>query len=132
MSRQSIQDLVLLTVIELAQNLLLETKIRIGPMPQKNGVGIDVASAPHLTTFSDKSTIVELTIALNAKNENQKIASEWIGVIQEGLSARRSYPSTEVFQILNIETGNGASYLGREADGQWLYGSSLKVRYYKK
>lgn len=127
----SVYDDVLLAVIGLAEAEQPYSKIGIGPLPPDNGISI-AWSTGNLNTFLDKKTAVSMTAVLNAKHERQQVVSDALGRIHTALNMRKSYPETDNYQITNIETLGPPSYLGREENKQWLYGSSLTVKFYLK
>lgn len=103
----------------------------IGSMPPDNGISIAWAGG-YLNTFVDKRAAVEMSAVLNAKNTGQEKAAALLSDIHTSLNMRKEYPAAENFQITNIETSSAPSYLGREENEQWLYGSSLTVKFYLK
>lgn len=125
----SVYDDVLLSVISLAEQAGPYADIVIGPLPPDNGISI-AWSTGALNTFMDKRAAVSMTAVLNAKHEEQSAASDVLGKLHIYLNMRKDYPSADTFQITNIETNGAPSYLGREQNKQWLYGSSLTVKFY--
>ena len=125
----SVYDDVLTAVIGLAEQTELYSKIIISSMPPENGISI-AWSTGNLNTFLNKKAAVVMTAVLNCKNSNQKVASDALGRIHTFLNMRKEYPETDSFQITNIKTIAAPSYLGREENNQWLYGSSLEVKFY--
>ena len=127
----SVYDDVLLAVIALAEQAKPYSSIAIGSMPPENGISI-AWSAGSLNTFLDKKAAVTMSAVLNCKHENQQTASDALGTLHTFLNMRKDYPSSNRFQITNIETIGAPVYLGREENHQWLYGSSLKVKFFLK
>ena len=125
----SVYDDVLLSVISLAEQAGPYADIVIGPLPPDNGISI-AWSTGALNTFMDKRAAVSMSAVLNAKHADQTTASDMLGKIHTYLNMRKDYPAAESFQITNIETNGAPSYLGREQNKQWLYGSSLTVKFY--
>ena len=127
----SVYDDVLTSVISLAEQADLYSHIVIGPMPPKNGISIAWATG-NLNTFLNKKAAVVMSAVLNCKNSDQEIASDTLGIIHTFLNMRKNYPESDNFQITNIKTTSAPSYLGREENDQWLYGSSLEVKFFLK
>ena len=71
-----------------------------------------------------------MSAVLNCKNSDQELAADTLGKLHTFLNMRKDYPSADRFQITNIETTSAPVYLGREENNQWLYGSSLEVKFY--
>lgn len=85
-----------------------------------------------LNTFFNKMGTVEMSAVLNAKNTNQQTALDALSDIHTALNMTKSYPSSDNYQITNIETIGPPVYLSREQNSQWLYGSSLRIKFYLK
>lgn len=125
----SVYDDVLESVCGLAEASQPYSAIVIGSMPPDDGISI-VWSASSLNEFLNKNAVVTMTAVLNGKHSNQKSVSEALGEIHRVLTRRKAYPEAENFQITNISTVGAPIYIGREANNQWLYGSSLRVRFF--
>ena len=125
----SVYDDVLTAVIDLAEQAGVYAPIVIGPMPPDDGISI-AWSAGNLNTFMDKKAAVSMSAVLNCKHTDQQTAADALGRIHTFLNMRKDYPSAPSFQITNIETTGAPVYLGREENSQWLYGSSLEVKFY--
>ena len=127
----SIYNSVLLAVIEMASAAEPYAPILVGSLPHDNGLSMAIAAGSP-TYSMDKGARHELTIAFNGKHTDQALVSDTLGKLHELLTTRTDYPTTsEGCQITNIETLASPSYLDRENNSQWLYGSSLRVRFYK-
>nr|DAF70105.1 MAG TPA: Minor capsid protein from bacteriophage [Caudoviricetes sp.] len=100
-------------------------------MPPENGISMAYSSG-SLETYLDKKAAVTMSVVLNGKHDNQQTVLDTLGKIHTYLNMRKTYPQTNNFQIANILTTSPPSYLGREENRQWLYGSSLAVRFYLK
>ena len=123
---------VLNSVINMAETVELYAPIVIGSLPADNGISIAVGSGTAAATFLTKGMAYELTCALNGKHENQQTASDALNDIHQALTQTKTYPSTNTYQITNIETVATPSYIGREAGSQWLYGSSIRIKFFYK
>lgn len=125
----SVYDDVLAAVVDLANQTKPYAKVTIGPLPPNNGISISWG-AGNLNTFMDKKAAVSMSAVLNAKHTNQRMAADVLGRIHTALNMTKDYPAADNFQITNIETIGAPVYLGREENQQWLYGSSLEVKFY--
>ena len=127
----SIFDSVLAAVIALAEAQDVYADILIGALPADNGISVCVAAGTP-TYYHDKGVDYEMTLALNGKHSSQQSVSGALGRIHHALGTMKSYPTTDDgCQITSIETVSLPAYLDRESNRQWLYGSSLRVRFYK-
>lgn len=120
---------VLNAVIELINNTNPYSKVTVGSMPAENGISIAWTSSVN-NTFLNKFAAVEMTAILNGKHKKQQTVADGLGDIHTALSMRKHYPISDNFQITDISTLSAPSYLGREQNNQWLYGSSLRVKFY--
>lgn len=127
----SVYDDVLEVVAGMANQTQPYAKVTIGPLPPANGISI-AWSAGNLNTFFDKKAAVSMSAVLNAKHIDQQKAADALGRIHTALNMTKSYPAASNFQITNIETAGAPSYLGREQNQQWMYGSSLKINFFMK
>lgn len=127
----SVYDDVLAAVTRLANKTRPYAKVTIGPLPPDNGISISW-SAGSLNTFLSKRAEVSMSAVLNSKHKDQQKAADALGKIHTALNMTKVYPQADNFQITNIETIGAPSYLGREQNNQWLYGSSLRVKFFLK
>lgn len=118
-------------ILLVMENLDLYSNIVIGPLPPDNGISLTWGSG-SLNTFLSKNSAVEMQAVLNGKNSDQKIVSDTLGNIHIFLNSLRDYPISDTYQITNIETIRPPFYLEREENRQWLYASSLSIKFYLK
>ena len=127
----SVYDDVLQAVVGLDNDTNPYAVVTIGALPANNGICMAWASGT-LNTFFNKMGTVEMSAVLNAKNTNQQTALDALSDIHTALNMTKSYPSSDNYQITNIETIGPPVYLSREQNSQWLYGSSLRIKFYLK
>lgn len=96
-----------------------------------NGISLRWSSNPR-STFLCKNTYEYMNVYMNGKNTDQLTIVKTMNDIHDYLTRLRNYPSTSRVQICNIETSSGPSLVGREENSQWLYGSTLLIKIYKK
>lgn len=127
----AVYDDVLLAAQSLAQSAQTFAVPSIGPLPPDDGISLMWASSVY-NPFFDKLAAVELTAVVNGKSTDQQAVSEALNQIHTTLSMMKAYPQSNNYQITNIETLSAPAYIGREENAQWLYGSSLRVKFYLK
>lgn len=121
---------VLNAVVGLINDTKPYSKVIIGSLPpQRNFNSLGFSSNNE---FFTKRSAVEMTAVLNGKHEKQKTVADGLGAIHTSLSMRKQYPTADNFQITNISTLSAPTYLGREENKEWLYGSSLRVKFFLK
>lgn len=123
---------VLLAVIGLAQATNPYATITVGALPADNGIACSIATGAPDGTFMTKGMAYQFSMVLNGKHHNQQTVSDALNDIHQALTQRKTYPSTDTYQITDISTSSSPSYLGREENKQYLYGSALSVRFYYK
>lgn len=124
-------DDVLQTVIDMAQLTDPYSPILTGSMPPDNGIAMTGQSGTQATDLNI-GTDQRMTVVLNGKHTDQRAVITALDTIHRFLTRRRDYPASEAWQIYAIETVSSPRLLGREANSQWLYGSSLAVKFYMK
>ena len=123
----SIQNDILEAIIEQAEQNG-KYNIIVGALPAENGLAMQVSTGASAHTFLDKGMAYEFTCVLNGKNASQKAVSDALNDIHLALTKALSYPVTDAYQITDVETISTPSYIGREEDRQFLYGSSLRIK----
>lgn len=121
---------ILAAVIGLAQATNPYATITVGALPADDGICMTYATGAPSSTFLDKGMAYQRSLVLNAKNTSQQAAQEALDAIHVALTQATTYPSGEAWQITDIETIAAPSYLSREQNSQWLYGSSLRIKFY--
>lgn len=105
--------------------------IVIGAMPADNSLACQISSGSDETTFTDKAMAYQFSMVLNGKHHDQQVVSDTLNDIHQTLTQATTYPAVAgKYQITNIETESTPSYIGREENKQYLYGSALRVRFF--
>lgn len=124
----SVYSDVLQAVVNLINTEPQQTVV-IGPLPPDNGVSIAWASNAY-NSFMSRNATVDMTAVLNSKDTSQQAAMDVLGEIHTTISNMKNFPSADNYQITDITTATGPNYIGREENNQWLYGSSLRVKFF--
>lgn len=119
-------------VVSMAQTAFQSPVIVVGSLPPLDGVSMAITTGMTESTYLDKGFSQHISIVINAKSANQQDALEWLALIHEALTLTESYPSGTNWQITNIESSELPSYIDREQNKQYLYGSAVRVYYYIK
>lgn len=121
-------------VLETVKTLIVDIGVYAvpvsGSLPPNNGISITIGAGNPAATDQSKGAAYELVLALNGKHANQETVSDTLGIVHTSLTQRKRYPKGSRFEITDIETVAAPSLIGREDDGMWLYGSSLRVKFY--
>lgn len=124
-------DRVLDSIVQIIQPWT-DMPVRRAVLPVGEGVSLEKSTSGVIGTALDRSTIEEMTCVLNAKSQDLKKAREALGVMHQRLTRLAEYPNNADWQITAIETVSGPTEIGREANGFWLVGSSIRVKFYNK
>ena len=101
-----------------------------GPLPPDNGIAIYMANGTPNATFLNKRIVYDFVLTLNGKHARQQAVAAALNAIHTALTTTKTYPATDDWEICDIETVSFPSYLDREENNQYLYGSSIRVRAY--
>lgn len=126
-------DAVLNAVIDLVEtNLTLYSHITIGALPPNGGIAMFVGAGSPQNTFMDKDTHNVIYATLNGKHAKQKTVIEALESIHRYLTKLKGYPTGSDWQITDIATDAFPNLIGQESGEQWLYGSILKITFYRR
>ena len=128
----SVFDRVLNAVIDMAQATDPYADIVIGSLPADNGISMTYTTGGVMSTDLKKGMSYEMAVTLNGKNSSQSAVLEALAAIHKALTRTNTYPRDGDYQINDIATISAPVFLEREQNTnvQWLYGSSLRVRFY--
>lgn len=122
---------ILRAVIDMAMLTNPYTQIVIGSMPPFNGIAMTGEGGPdrvHLDIGAEQT----MNIVCNGKNVDQRAVIRALDKVHRFLTFRKDYPRGDDWQIYSITTIASPRLLGVEQNSQWLYGSSLLVKFYQK
>lgn len=119
-------DDILQAVIDMAQAASGVT-IRTGSMPPDDGIAM-TAQGYSDAIMLDIGSNERLNVVCNGKSTDQQTIIAQLDAIHQRLTRRKDYPARNGWQIYSIETTASPRLIGREANSQWLYGSSLLVK----
>ena len=122
---------VLNAIIAAAQELTT-MQIFKGPMPADESIAIDIGAGGPEHIMPNRSTIESLTIVINGKSRQMATVRGALDAIHQGLSRATQYENNDNFQIYSVETITAPGYAGREPNDQWLFVSSMRVKFYNK
>lgn len=125
-------DEVLQAVIDMAQSAA-GVPVVLGSQPPEDGIAMTGTAAPQ-SIFLDIGSNERMNIVCNGKNGDQRTVIQQLEAIHKSLTRRKDFPTGDGWQIYSIETVASPRLIGRESNNrfQWLYGSSLLVRFNTK
>ena len=118
---------VIQAVIDMAQ-AAAGAKVVLGSLPPDNGIAM-TGNASSYPIFLDIGSNEQMNVVCNGKNTQQQAVINQLEAIHASLTRRKDFPSTDTWQIYAIETTASPRLIGREQNSQWLYGSSLLVKF---
>lgn len=118
---------VLQAVIDMAQ-AAAGIPVALGSLPPDDGIAM-TGNASSFPIFLDIGSNEEMNVVCNGKNTQQQAVINQLEAIHAALTRRKDFPSTDTWQIYAIETTASPRLIGREQNSQWLYGSSLRVKF---
>ena len=120
-------DEVLQAVIDMAE-AAAGIPIVTGSMPPEDGIAM-TGNAGSYPVFLDMGSNESMNIVCNGKNTDQQAVIAQLDAIHAALTRRKDFPSGSAWQIYAIETTASPRLIGREQNSEWLYGSSLAVKF---
>jgi hypothetical protein len=112
--------------------LSLYAESSIGDLPEGNGISVQIGAGSPVELFQDKGNLTDCFVIINAKHIAQGTALSSLSDIHLLLTRLKEYPSTDDYDILNIETSTIPNYIGKADTGEWVYGSIIKIQIYIK
>lgn len=103
-----------------------------GALPTNQGLVCEIGPSIPDELYFDKNTVIPLDVTLNGKHKNLKILTDAMNGIHSALTRTRVYPSTERWQIIDIQNQNLPEKIDREQNNDWLSASALTVRFFWK
>lgn len=99
-----------------------------GSQPPDNGLAM-MGQASQQSIFLDIGSNERMTVLCNGKNASQQTVIRQLDAIHRTLTRRTDFPSGDGWQIYAIETVASPRLLVHEQGRQWVYGSSLLVKF---
>lgn len=109
-----------------------QPSITIGALPADCGLSVMIDGGGPVNTFMNKGEQYELDIVFNGKHKDQNLLLDTMNEAHKAISKSRAYRNTNDYQITNIATYSAPRYLDRDERGMFLYGSSLRVKFFYK
>ena len=117
---------VLQAVINMAE--LTGVSVVVGSLPPDNGIAMTGSSSSY-PIFLNIGSNESMNVLCNGKNVNQQTVFSQLDAIHQTLTRRKDFPHGNNWQIYAIETQSSPRLIGREQNSQWVYGSSLTVKF---
>jgi hypothetical protein len=102
--------------------------IHRGVLGTGNDLCCEVGPTYPEAVFMDKNKYIPVDFTINGKHTDLQTLSEALNKIHESLTMRRTYPSGDSWQIVDITTATEPQKIERESEGAWIMASSLTVK----
>lgn len=106
--------------------------LTLNPLPISNGISFAPAGGATETTFATRDAVCYSDVVLNAKHSNRQTAFDTLSRIHEMLTKLKVFTAGSNYEIIGIGTISSPQYLSEGDNGQYLFGSSLRINYYRR
>ena len=129
---QSVINIAVEAVMDMIDGLQLFAPITRGALGIGNSLCCEIAPSIPESVYMDKNSYTPLTLALNGKHDDLQVLSEALNKITDTLSRMTEYPSGNVWQIVDITSGNLPRVIGREDNNSWIMACDIVIKLYRK
>ena len=122
-------------ILDAVTELVPEYNIIYGTNPPANGFCMIPAGGYQPDAHLDKGQVVRMDCLLNGKGADAGAVNDALWDIHQALTKLTAleYPQSDDWQIMDISTIAYPSLIGREEGTmQWIYGSSIEIKFYWK
>ena len=106
--------------------------IKRGALGIGNSLSFEISPSIPQEVYLSKDAYIPLTLALNGKHDDLQVLSDTLNNILDTLSRRKTYPSGDGWEIVDITSGNLPRVIGREDNNTWLMAADLVIKIYRK
>lgn len=103
-----------------------------GALGASAGLSCEVAPSIPSEVYMDKNSFIPLLLALNGKHSSLRVLSDTMNNILDTMTRRKTYPSGDGWEIVDITNGNLPRVIGREPNNLWLMACDLIIKIYRK
>ena len=106
--------------------------LTLNPLPADNGISFAPTGGVDETIFATLDAVCYSDVVLNAKHLNRETAYDTLARIHEMLTKLKVFTAGTNYEIIGIKTISKPQYLSEGDNGQYLFGSSLRINYYRR
>ena len=114
-------------VMDLIDALGLYANISRGALGTGAGISCEIGPTSPEEVWLTKHKLIPVDLTINAKHTNLLTLSEAMNKIHESLTMKRSYPSGDNWEIVDILTLTEPQIIAREEESSWIMASALTV-----
>lgn len=128
----SVLNLAVEAVMDMIDALNPFATIKRGALGIGNSLSFEISPSIPQEVYLSKDAYIPLTLALNGKHDDLQVLSDTLNNILDTLSRRKTYPSGDGWEIVDITSGNLPRVIGREDNNTWLMAADLVIKIYRK
>lgn len=128
----SVLNLAVESVMDMIDALNPFATIKRGALGIGNSLSCEISPSIPQEVYLAKDAFIPLTLALNGKHDDLQVLSDTLNNILDTLSRRKTYPSGNGWEIVDITSGNLPRVIGREDNNTWLMAADLVIKIYRK
>lgn len=128
----SVLNLAVESVMDMIDALNPFATIKRGALGIGNSLSFEISPSIPQEVYLSKDAYIPLTLALNGKHDDLQVLSDTLNNILDTLSRRKTYPSGNGWEIVDITSGNLPRVIGREDNNTWLMAADLVIKIYRK
>lgn len=108
--------------------------VAIGSLPPLEGYAVSIAGGAPMGTFWPLTSNEELPIQFTGKSADQQQLAAAMESVHKALATAPvgALPSAPGWQVYAIQTASAPSLIGREQNINYIYGSTLRVKFYAR
>lgn len=122
---------IIIAMQQMIQNIIGKPVV-IGSVPPLEGYAVGMVSGAPIETFRTLTTNESFPVLFNGKSADQGAVAADMEQVHQLLTTSKILPFTGEWQVYAIETTASPSLIGREENRNWVYGSSFRVKYFRK
>ena len=104
--------------------------LRLDGMPAKGGISAELAPGYTDSLYYDKSAIRIIPVLFMSKGKDQRTVVNDLCQVCNCLQRLKTYPQTDGFVWLDVETATEPNLVGRQEDGQYMYSAVMNAKIY--
>ena len=115
-------------VMDLIDEIGLFATISRGALGTGDSLCCEVGPSSPSEVWLDKNQYIPIDLTINGKHSNLQTLTDAMNTIHENLTMKRTYPSGDTWEIVDISTMTEPQIIGREQDNRWMMASALLVK----
>lgn len=122
-------------IVEVLKGIIAEqvsAPVVIGSLLPDRSFSVSFAGGAPAAAYWTLNTDEDMPITFNGKGPNQQDLAVQMEQVHRSLTTNKNLPTGKNWQIYAITTTSAPQLIGREENGNWIFGSSFRVRFFAK